>query len=111
MSAMMMRETLDKLIETTAAQTSLLEQQTQQTSHQTQILEKTLKNIEVLAKKTAKIEEWQNTSATKLTCHEKRFCELYGEGTDSARMLDDYCRAMSALCSRILLLLTITNYY
>ena len=101
---MAMRQLLDKLTETTAVQTSQLEKQTQ-------ILEKALKNFEVLARKTAKIEELQNTSTTKLTCHEKRFCELYGEGTDSARMLDDYCRAMSALCSRILLLLTITNYY
>ena len=93
-----MRRCLESFTEATSIHTSHLE-------NQTKVFEKVLKNLEVLSRKIAKIEGLQQTSTTKLTCHEKRYCELRGEGTDSARMLDEYCRAASALCSRILLLL------
>ena len=64
-----LRHSFERSQELLAIQTSHLEKQTK-------VMCEMLKKLEYLARKTTSLEEQSQVQSTKLTCHEKRMCEL-----------------------------------
>ena len=77
----------------------ILEKQRDLMEQQSILIEKMLEHQKGIERRLQSIEVYSSTTATKTSCHEMRFCEVRGEGTDASRMLDSYCRAESALAS------------
>ena len=94
-----MNATAQQLVEIGKKQLEGIEKLTQTIEKQTREVQANRAHLESLELQIKKLNYTSEVSVKQVACHEKRYCELAGEGTDMARMVDFFCRAESAVVS------------